>query len=106
MWLQRSKEKELLEGDALTSYFMSRASSRKRKNRIISLNTASNEVIQGDKDLLLFATSFYKNLFGLAEGLSNISLEIDLPAVLNDADRSMVDREFTLEEIKKMLFLV
>lgn len=40
-WLQRSKEKELLEGDALTTYFMSKASSRKRKNRIISLNTVT-----------------------------------------------------------------
>jgi hypothetical protein len=36
-WLQRSKEKELLEGDSLTSYFMAKASGRKRRNKIISL---------------------------------------------------------------------
>ena len=45
MWLQRLKEKELLEGDALTSYFISKASSRKRKNRITSIKTAANDVI-------------------------------------------------------------
>jgi hypothetical protein len=31
MWFQTAKEKELLEGDSLTSYFMSKASGRKRK---------------------------------------------------------------------------
>lgn len=104
MWLQRSKEKELLEGDALTSNFISKASSRKRKNRITSIKTTANDVIQGDKDLLLFATSFYKNLFGPAVGLTNISLDINLPVVLSDVDRKNLDRKFTLEEIKIAVF--
>lgn len=94
----------MLEGDALTAYFISKASSRKRKNRILSLSNNSNEVIQGDKDLLLFATSFYKNLFGPAEKMSNISLDVDMPSVLDDLDREKLDREFTLEEIKKAVF--
>ena len=59
MWLQRSKKKELLEGDSLPHYFIARASGRKRKNRITSFNFIDN-VVQGDKDLLDYATSFYK----------------------------------------------
>lgn len=59
MWLQRSKEKELLEGDALTHYFIARASGRKRKNRITSFNM-EDEIVQGDKDLLEYATAFYR----------------------------------------------
>ena len=35
-WIQRAKEKDLLEGDAMTSYFMAKASGRYRKNRILS----------------------------------------------------------------------
>lgn len=61
-------------------------------------------MIQGDRDLLLYATSFYKNLFGPAEGVSSLSLDIDMPAVLNDMNRETLDREFTLEEIKVPVF--
>ena len=32
-WLQRSNEKDLLEGDALTSYFISRASNREEEEQ-------------------------------------------------------------------------
>jgi hypothetical protein len=67
MWFQRAKEKDLLllQGDALTSCFMKKASGRKRKN-IVSLNQEDG-VIEGDEDILSYATNFYKKIFLVLE---------------------------------------
>ena len=73
MWFQRAKEKEILEGDALTSYFISKASGRKRKNKIDSL-VQDDGVIEGNIEILEYATNFYKNLFGPNESVGNVSL--------------------------------
>jgi hypothetical protein len=65
LWFQRSHEKWLLEGDPNTSYFHRVANGRKSKNTMFSLK--DNEVIiEGTKNLLQHATSYYKNLFGPA----------------------------------------
>ena len=102
-WIQRAKEKELLEGDAMTSYFMAKASGRKRKNRILSLEQVEG-VIEGDKNILLYATSFYKSLFGPAAAGVSISLDVPIDCVLNDIDRNFLEQEFTLDEIRLALF--
>ena len=84
-WVQRAKEKDLLEGDALTSFFMTKASGRKRKNKILSLEQEEG-VIQGDMNILLYATSFYKSLFGPAASEIKVTLEEPIDSVLNDSD--------------------
>ena len=61
-------------------------------------------MIQGDWDFLFYASSFYKKLFGPAEGVSNLSMDIDMPVVLNNIDKETLDREFTLEKIKVVAF--
>jgi hypothetical protein len=38
LWFQRAKKRELLEGDALTSYFMSRVSGEKIKIKLFLCN--------------------------------------------------------------------
>lgn len=43
-------------------------------------------------------------MFGPSECLMNITLDIDLQSVLNDLDRELLDRNFTLEEIRVALF--
>ena len=102
-WVQRAKEKELLEGDALTSYFVTKASGRKQENKILSLEQEEG-VIQGDTDILLYATSFYKSLFGPAASGINVSLDVPIECVLNDSDRDFLEQEFTLDEIRVALF--
>jgi hypothetical protein len=57
----------------MTIYFMAKANGRKRRNRIVSL-TQEEKLIQGDKEILLFATIFYKNLFRKSEVLKSIEL--------------------------------
>lgn len=101
-WSQRSKELELLEGDSNTSYFMTRANGRRRKTRIFSLQSEEG-MVEGDKNLLNHATQFYKNLFGPNETI-NISLNIPVPKVLNDTDRTMLSAAFSLDEIRTAVF--
>ena len=62
-WLQRSREKELLEGDNNTKYYHAKANGRRRKNRIVSLNQEDG-VIEGQENLKNYITDFYKSLFG------------------------------------------
>ena len=102
-WFQRAKEKELLEGDALTSYFIAKASGRKRRNKIISLRD-EDLLIQGDQALLNYATSFYKNLFGAGSNIESISLVVPIPVVLDDQDRIRLTEPFSLNEIKIAVF--
>ena len=67
LWLQHSNERWLLKGDHNTAYFHRIANGKKRKNTIHSL--ADGEmVIEGTKELLEHATSYYKGLFGPASG--------------------------------------
>jgi hypothetical protein len=58
-WLQRAKERDLFEGDRNTRYFMIKASGRKRKSKIFRL-CQDEGVIEGDKNILVYATCFYK----------------------------------------------
>ena len=58
-WMQRAKERDLLEGYSNTRYFMSRASGRKRKSKIFRL-CQERRVIEGDENILNYATSFYE----------------------------------------------
>jgi hypothetical protein len=51
-----------------------------------------------------YTTSFYKELFGLVDNRTSISLENHVPCVLDNDDRDILTAEFTLEEIKTALF--
>lgn len=100
--MQRSKVTDLLQGDNNTSYFMAKASGRKRRNKILQLQQEEG-LIQGDKDILAYATNFYKELFGPVD-LLPISLSQAVDCVLDDQDREMLNRDFSLEEIKNVVF--
>jgi hypothetical protein len=62
-WYQRSKAKELLEGDNNTKYFHLIANGKFRKSQIYKLEDGGN-TIQGDDDLKWYNTKYYKGLFG------------------------------------------
>ena len=80
-WLQRSGEKELLEGDNNTKYYHAKANGRTRKNRIVRLHREEG-VIEGQDNLKKYIT-VYKNLFGR----SNIS-SIQLNTIWGGSDLS------------------
>ena len=50
-WFQRAKETDLVQGDSLTPYFMAKASGRKRKTKITSLNQ-EGVIITSDVNIL------------------------------------------------------
>jgi hypothetical protein len=52
-------KKELLEGDNNTRYYHSKASGRRRKSLIISLNQDEG-IIEGQENLKRYITDFYK----------------------------------------------
>jgi hypothetical protein len=67
----------------------------KGKN-IVSLNQEDG-VIEGDEDILSYATNFYKKYFWSWNCLSNVVLDVPMPCVLDEEDRKMLGAEFTLE---------
>ena len=102
-WFQRAKSKDLLQGDSLTPYFMAKASGRKSKSRITSL-LQDGGLIVGEGDILKYATSYYKNLFGPVVNNTSISLDVVLENVLSESDRIKLEKPFSLEEIEFAVF--
>jgi hypothetical protein len=60
-------------------------------------------MIEGDDNLLNYATSFYKNLFGPVD-LLPVSLVWPVEDVLSDEAKDKLAARFTLEEIKEAVF--
>ena len=56
-----------------------------------------------EKNLIDYITNFYRNLFGEAD-TSNISLCIENSNKISSAQKEMLIREFSLEEIKTTIF--
>jgi mannosylglycoprotein endo-beta-mannosidase len=104
-WLQRSHERWLLQGDSNTSYFHRVANGRKRKSSVHSLKNG-DVIIEGTKDLLEHATSYYKELFGPApRNLVPIGDDLWTPdEKLNDEDNIDLSWPFSVDEIKTALF--
>jgi hypothetical protein len=65
-----------------------------------------NSVIKGTTNLLLHATTFYKNLFGHAQG-NLFPLDLALwheGEIITEKDNTWLTRSFSEEEIKEALF--
>ena len=104
-WNKRSNAKWLLKGDNNTKFFHRVANGRKRKNTIFCLQQ-DDRVIEGDDNLLLHATDFYKQLFGpnekplfhMAESCWSNEEKI------NNDENIALSRPFTAEEVKSAIF--
>jgi hypothetical protein len=68
-WYQKSKVKELLEGDNNTKYFHLIANGKSRKSQIYKLEDGGN-TIQGDANLKRYITKYYKGLFGKPDDIT------------------------------------
>lgn len=101
-WGQRASEKDLLEGGGNTQYFQIKASRRKKKNHIIVLLKDGVE-FKGHDDLVKHITDFYKDLFGPTE-IIYIKLEYHICKKFTGEDRAFLTKNFTLEEIKEVVF--
>jgi hypothetical protein len=65
---QRSREKEILEGDRNTSYFHSVANQRRRKKQIDQLE-GPDGMVEDNKGMMKIVVDYYKSLFGFEEKL-------------------------------------
>ena len=101
-WKQRAKIDELLEGDSNTKFFHAKANGRLRRNKFARLAQAEG-IIEGDKNLIDYITTFYKNLFGPPDN-SSVSLTINNPIRIPREYENILVEEFSLEEIKKVVF--
>jgi hypothetical protein len=101
-WLQRSKEKELLEGDSNTRYYHLRANGRRMKDRIICLNQEEG-LIEGQEELKEYITNFCKKLFGKPVP-SSIYLDTTGVDSTSEEDKVFLTKPFTLDEIKIAVF--
>lgn len=101
-WIQRSKEKEVLEGNCNTKFFHAKANGRKRKSQIHSL-VHEGEVIEGQDKLLLYITNFYKDLFGHSKE-NRFSIDMANVSKVAEEDMKKLTTPVTLEELKTMFF--
>jgi hypothetical protein len=102
---QRSRDREILEGDRNTAYFHAVANQREKKKRVDVLE-GPNGLVEDDQGMLKVAVDFYKDLFK-KENRGDISLgdnfwneEEKVTPVEND----MLTAPFTESEIKEAVF--
>ena len=101
-WLQRYKDKEIKEGDSNTRYYHAKVNGRRRMNMIVRLEQDEG-VIEGEKELIEYITTFYKNLFGQAEN-STINLNIQGSAEISPQTQDELVKDFSMEEIREVVF--
>jgi hypothetical protein len=102
---QRSREKEILEGDRNTSYFHSVAKQRRRKKQIVQLE-GPDGMVEDNKGMMKIVVDYYKSLFGFEEKL-DINLANDFwnveDLVTEDQNR-FLDTEFSEKEVRDAVF--
>ena len=102
---QRSRDRNIKEGDNNTTYFHALANQRNRKKRITVLEGPNGQVTD-TQDMLTLATKFYKDLFGFETSL-DVSLGDNFWAEEEKVtleENLMLQCPFSEEEIKEAVF--
>jgi hypothetical protein len=101
---QRSRERDIREGDRNTAYFFAKANQRKRKKAISCLED-NGEMLTDNDSMIKHAVQFYKTLFG-KEKKENISLDEDFwdeGDKVTQEENDLLEAELTQEEIKRAI---
>jgi hypothetical protein len=106
-WFKRNHEIWLLQGDNNTDFFHRVANGRKHKHTLYVLENGLNH-ITGDEELLKYATSYYKTLFGHGSG-NAFALDPSLWPLedyVSNTENEELIKPFDLEEIQYVLFQI
>jgi DNA-binding Xre family transcriptional regulator len=102
---QRSRERDIVEGDRNTAYFQDIANQRSRKKSVSCL-MGPNGLVDDQAGMIRIATDFYKNLFA-KEMDEDVKLDLnfwDEEDLVTQEENNSLDAPFTEEEIKKAIF--
>lgn len=102
---QRSRDRNILEGDRNTAYFQAIANQRNRKKRVDVLE-GPNGLVDDDQGMMKVAVEFYKKLFS-KEPRGEVSLKEDFwneEDKVNEIENNWLTAPFTEEEIKQAIF--
>lgn len=102
---QRSRDRDILEGDRNTRYFQAVANQRSRKTLISKLE-GPNGTTTDVKGMLEIATDFYKDLFK-NEDRKGFRINDDFypdEERVNDLENQSLQKPFSEEEIKEAIF--
>jgi hypothetical protein len=102
---QRSREKDIKEGDENTAYFFAKANQRKRKKNIFGLEN-NGGLITDNREMRRHAVEFYKTLFW-KEDRVNIKMEEDFwsaDELVSPEENEMLEASFTEAEIKQAIY--
>jgi hypothetical protein len=103
--IQRSRDRNVREGDRNTAYFQAVANQRNRKKRITYLETRIR-VVSENEAMLSHAVDFYKNLFG-SELDSGVKLDENFWSEedkVTSEENELLTAPFSEEEIKVAIF--
>jgi hypothetical protein len=102
---QRSRDRDILEGDRNTTYFQAIANQSSRKKMVYSL-MGPRGVVEDQTGMMRVAVDFYKNLFAV-ENKEDIFLSSDFwetEDLVTQAENDTLDAPFSIEEIKEAVF--
>ena len=104
-WKQRSRADWLKEGDKNTSFFHSKASTRKNKKKIRSLEDESRKWTKNEEEVeQLFYEYFSKNFNSTKPSREQMDTALEeLPAKVTEEMGNYLDQPFTEEEVAEAL---
>ena len=104
MWRQRSRVTWLSKGDKNTHFFHLRASNRRRKNLIKSLQKQDGQLTEELTEMQQMALDFYKTLYTSegVEGLDDVLQHV--PVKVTQAMNDMLMAPYDEKEVKTALF--
>ncbi|KAL4313838.1 hypothetical protein AHAS_Ahas15G0025100 [Arachis hypogaea] len=104
LWLQKSRQQWIVDGDRNMKFYHTKTAIRRRKNRILKLRRGDGSWCEEQQELKDMAVSFYSSLY---KEESTDYLSLDLPIsypVMKDEHKAALLKQPNNEEIHKAIF--